>query len=136
MTIAINTPPQRIMPLSPDPTVYEVQGKRATEPEYFVALALEKLNIDYSFQKSFLGGKQLKGGFVIDFMVWTVPLGTPIWVHGEFWHKGAVRAKDTLQQAILDSLFRGKYMPAVILYGNDLQTEDQAYVTVKKALKI
>ena len=136
MTIAINRPPQRILPLSTKPTAYEVHGIRATEIEYFVAMALEKIGIEYRFQHSFLGGKGARGGIVIDFLVLTKPLATPVWVHGEHWHKGKQRTIDAFQQATVMWLMEGKINPAVVLWGEDLQTEDQAYYTVKRELHL
>ena len=136
MTIAITRPPQRIMPFQPEPIKYEVQGMRATDIEYFVALALEKMGVRYKFQQDFLGGRQVKGGFVLDFLVLTVPLPTPVWVHGEYWHKGKQRAIDAFQEATIFWLLEGRILPAVVLFGQDLQTEEMAYRTVKREIRI
>ena len=68
------------------PTSFTVQGKDATSYEYNVAYALDKLELPYMFQFIFLGGKAVRGGMVVDFLVLTDPLSTPVWVNGGFWH--------------------------------------------------
>ena len=136
MTLYVPAPPRRIMPLAPKTATYEVHERKASEYEYFVALALEKLDIEYKFQINLLGGRKIKGGFIVDFLALTVPKPTPIWVHGEYWHRGKAREKDLLHLVLLDAMFRGKFNPAIILWGEDLQTEEQAYVAVKKELKV
>lgn len=139
--ISVPAPPRRIRPLTPKSQVYTVidltgRERRASEYEYYVALALEKLDLEFRFQVKFQGGRGVKGGFILDFLIFTVPLPTPMWVMGEYWHRGKQRAIDLYQQVKLDSLFRGQMNIAVILFGEDLQTEDQAYRTVKRGLMV
>lgn len=114
--------------------VYEVQGKKATSGEYNVALALEQLGLDYTFQLSILGGRSVAGGIVLDFLVDTVPLPTPLWVHGEYWHSGAQRAKDMRQQALVDQESRGGYAPAVEIWFDECDTPEKALDTVRRKL--
>ena len=61
MSLHMPAPPRRIMPLPQSPVTYEVQGKKASDIEYYVALALEKLDIEFVFQVSLLGGKTVAG---------------------------------------------------------------------------
>ena len=129
------------MPLAPKSEIYQVTDitgrvRRASEYEYYVALALNKLRIEFRFQVKFQGGRGIRGGFILDFLVFTVPLATPLWVMGEYWHRGKQRTIDLYQQIKLDSLFRGRLNPAVILFGEDLQTEEQAYRKVKRELHL
>ena len=127
---------QRLLRDDTQTATYIVHGMRASEYEYYVALALERYQMDYWFQMNFLSGRRLRGGFIIDFLVETVPLPTPMWVHGEYWHGGKQRAIDFYQQATLRWLMQGKIMPAVVLWGKDLQTEDMARTTVKRELRL
>lgn len=112
---------------------YEVQGKRATSNEYYVALALEELNIEYDFQLSFAGGK-VAFGLVLDFMASTNPLPTPIWVHGEHWHMGDRKEKDLRQQQIVEELMGGMVNPAVVIWGQESNSREMALKTVRRYL--
>lgn len=130
-------PPEIITnPFKPASMKYRVQGRRASNYEYYVALALERLDLEYAFQVNMMGGRKLKGGFVVDFFVMTVPKPTPVWVHGEYWHKGKQRQIDALQQAMLRHVLKGRINIPVILFGEDLQTEEKAYVKVKRELHV
>lgn len=63
---------------------FVIQGLKATQPEYMVAIALNKLKIDYTFQSPFFGGKQETGGSVADFYI--PSLSIIISVLGMYWH--------------------------------------------------
>lgn len=134
--IYVPAPPRRIIPFSSKPETYTVLDQKASEYEYYVALALEHLDLEYYFQINILGGRKTRGGFVVDFLILTVPLPTPMWVHGEYWHRGKQKTEDAYQLAMLNSLMRGRMNPAIVLFGEDLQTPEQALLTVKKALLV
>ncbi len=69
--------------------IQPVQGQiPSSKEEYWVALALERLGIAFIYQYSISGGRSVRGGQVIDFLAYTVPLPTPIFVQGEYWHGG------------------------------------------------
>lgn len=124
-------------PKTPKPpeTGYQVQNKHASLYEWRVAKALDRLKLEYIFQQPIMGGRTLRGGFIIDFLVLTAPLPTPMWVHGEYWHVGKQQSVDDLQQAILRSAFAMTYGEPVILWGEKLQTDEDAYRAVREALR-
>lgn len=103
-----------------------IQDKLATSYEYNVARALEKLDLEFEFQVSFFGGRRLRGGIIVDFWVFTKPLPTPLWVHGEYWHKGRQRTIDLMQQATLFAFLAGAAAQGVVLWGQDVETEEKA----------
>ena len=79
-------------------------------PEYLCWQALLKLglkpNIDFSYQSQMAGGRQEKGGRVIDFEIYTPP-NISINVQGVFYHyeKGAaVRQSDIMTRQYLATL--------------------------------
>jgi hypothetical protein len=91
-----------------------------------VADALEALGWDYWYQYSVAGGRRLRGGMVVDFIVWTRPAATPIWVNGRYWH--ARRSEtDKLQQARLKGLVRFPVTDALEMFDEDCETYDDAY---------
>jgi len=107
---------------------YLVHGKSATSNEYFVAAALDKLGIQFLFQVSYWGGRSLRGGQVLDFLVWN-PLETPVQVFGEYWHSGLLGSKDRLKLAQLQMLFD---VPIVILWGNETDSFQDALSAVRE----
>lgn len=111
-------------------------ARRATQYEYNVAQAFDHFGLPYLFQLSFLGGRQIKGGIVLDFLVETRPLPTPCWVHGEYWHAGYQRTIDLMKQVTLFLLLAGEAAPAVVLWGDMVKTEDDAKLAVKKYFNV
>jgi len=111
---------------------YYVQDRKASLYEYNFAWALDKRGLDYAFQFDILGGRLLKGGMVIDFLVFTVPLSTPVWIHGEYWHMGKQAMIDKYQKAILDYVMAGEVRPAKIYWGVDVATKDLALAKVRR----
>lgn len=112
---------------------YKVQGADASNYEWRVAVALDKLGLPYMFQYEVLGGRTRRGGIVLDFLVFTVPLSTPVWVNGEYWHTGEQASEDKLVQALLAANAPGEFAEPVVLWGNQLQTLDDALSAVKAA---
>ena len=110
---------------------YTVQGKSASLNEYNVALGLEALGYEYTFQVNLFGGRMELGGVVLDFLVDTVPLPTPLWVHGEYWHTGEAREKDLLQQAMVEDEMGHQLMPAIELWSWQTMTPETALMWLR-----
>lgn len=106
-----------------------VDGKKATDIEYRVAVALRKYKLHYEFQFSLFGGRLRKGGQIIDFVVWA-PFPIPCYVQGEYWHSGQLSLDDKLKHAEAERYFA---RPAVILWGKNLQTQAEANSAVAAA---
>ena len=118
------------------PEEKSIQGSKATDIEWYVALALTKLDIPFKFQFPLGGGQQKRGGMVLDFLVKTVPLSTPLDIRGNYWHQPQQRVDDDLQLALMNHYGRGQFAEPVIIYGAELQTPEQAYSTVKRELRV
>jgi len=112
--------------------VPSVQGKQASSYEYNVAWALEKTQIPYIFQFEFFGGRDVRGGLVVDFLALTHPLSTPIWVNGGFWHKGKRAAEDEYQQTLLFFVARGELNRPVVLWDQDCNTKEAALSAIRR----
>ena len=115
-----------------EPTSFTVQGKDATSYEYNVAYALDKLELPYMFQFAFFGGRTVRGGMVVDFLVLTDPLSTPVWVNGGFWHQGKRAAEDSYQQALLYFVARGELNRPVTLWDADCVTKEAALSAIRR----
>lgn len=111
---------------------YRVQGSRASSYEYFFALALEKYGLGYMFQVDYFGGRRLRGGIVLDFLVFTVPFPTPVYINGEYWHGTERRDIDFIQQLMIRSM--GGFNEGKEYWGQDVGTQELAEQTVRKDL--
>lgn len=111
---------------------YKLKGnKTASSYEYNFGMALEKYGIDYLFQVSYWGGHNIVGGLVLDFLVFTTPLWTPVFINGEYAHRTGKRDRDFLQQALLSSQFPN-LAEVLELWGEDTATYELALVAVRK----
>ena len=75
----------------------------------------------------FAGGRNFKGGFVIDFVINTAPQPTPVWVHGDYWHDGEQATKDWYDQQRLNKLYPGVFAKALVFWGGDVRNEETAF---------
>lgn len=107
-----------------------------SKEEYWVALALWKLHIDFVFQYQLFGGRKYKGGQVVDFWIYTMPLPTPLLVQGWYFHYAtAERASQSkLNIMYLESRLNGKAMKPVEVLDTEIPTPDDAYIVVKRKL--
>lgn len=79
-----------------------VQSLPASVPELIVSKILDKMEISYEFQSSFLGGRTQAGGVIADFYIPTFAI--IISVLGEYYHYGMNRTgQDILQRVALES---------------------------------
>jgi hypothetical protein len=86
-------------------------GIKASRPEYLCLLALTKMGWKPEFQVTFAGGRQLRGGQVIDILLRNGSQTTVIDVIS-YYHYGAAKAfNDQLRQAEIQQAFPGvKYL--------------------------
>ena len=121
----------------PLPEVQRVQNIMPdSKEEYWVALALYKLHIDFVFQYQLFGGRKYKGGQVVDFWVYTMPLPTPILVQGWYFHYSTAEKTSQTKLALmyLESRLNGKAMKPVEIIDTEIPTPDDAYIVVKRKL--
>lgn len=95
--------------------------------EWYVALALDNLGIEYMFQYSIGGGRGIRGGQVVDFVVFN-PTAIPVFIQGEYWHNKASENEDLLKQAAAENYFRRQ---PILLSEEETSTKNKAYQTVK-----
>lgn len=109
----------------------QIQGKQPdSKEEVWVAMALDRLKIGYIFQFDIFGGSHVRGGIMIDFLVFN-PFGIPVEVLGKYWHTGELGADDKLRQGIIEQYFNRK---VVNLWTEDLVDPDTTYTVVKREL--
>ena len=109
-----------------------------SKEEYWVALALYRLKIDFVFQYKLFGGRKYKGGQVIDFWVKTVPLPTPIFVQGWYFHYATAEkeAQSRLNLMYLEGRLRGIALKPVEIIDIEIPTPEEAYIVTKRKLHL
>ena len=117
-----------------EPAGEEVQGQDASDLEWRVAIALDKLKIPYMFQYSLGGGSTRRGGVILDFLALLPPLSVPIEVMGTYWHSSSMKAEDRLKEAMVRQ--QGNFAEMVYLWEGELQTISDAYSVVKRELRV
>jgi hypothetical protein len=83
-----------------------IQGQTPDSKEdWWIARALDRLKLSYTYQYPVNGGRA-RGGYMIDFVVHTVPLWTMVEPVGNHWHTGELGADDKKRQADVESLMQ------------------------------
>lgn len=119
----IEPPPGPIQGIMPD-----------SVEEWRVANALWRLDIEFKYQYVVFGGRLRRGGQLIDFWVYTVPLPTPVYVQSEAWHGGARHAESTYKIQRLIDAFAGEINYPIEVWDYQLRTMAEAYQTMKGLL--
>ena len=114
------------------PDKYILQDHKASLNEWNLSMAFDTVKLKYKFQEAFFGGHRLRGGVVVDFILYTRPLPTPIWVHGEYWHRSARQLIDEYQYALIFYMMRGQLAKPEIVWGRECETEELALATVRR----
>jgi len=114
-----------------------IQGREPdSKEEWYVSRALDKYGWEYMYQYQVFGGTQTRGGQVIDFLVFTVPLSTPVQVYGEYWHRGRMSSEDRIKQIQLETRMKGQVNQVVIIWGQDAQTQMAANAIIRRELGV
>ncbi|MFZ2470649.1 MAG: hypothetical protein WAW52_01780 [Methanothrix sp.] len=117
----------------PEDIIGMVQGTIPdSKNEWFVALALDKLGIDYSYQVPLYGGRNVRGGQVIDFVVYH-PRSIPVFIQGAYWHKAATESEDILKQQAAEAYYKTR---PVLLSEEETSTKDKAYRAVLEKIGV
>lgn len=102
--------------------------------EYNVGKALERLKLDYAFQYQILGGRGVRGGQVIDFLVYRVPRPVPVLVQGSYWHGGRRLAETIVKMIFIDDYGEGFWDPVIELLESETETIEGAVEAVRKKI--
>lgn len=114
-----------------------VQGQMPdSKEEYWCALALYRLKLDFVFQKRVMGGRSGRGGQVVDFWVYTAPKPTPVYIQGDYWHYANGRGYiSKLNIAKLKSYYGTSIMEPVEILTSTTPTPDAMYQVVRRELR-
>ena len=105
-----------------------IQGHQPdSKEEFWVSEALYRYEIPFIFQYQILGGRQLRGGQVVDFLVFN-PDATPLEVNGMYWHQSELDGRDRIALMALKSYFN---KDPIILWAGDALTRDDVFRFVR-----
>ena len=103
--------------------------------EWWVSRALDRLKMSYTYQFPIEGGRK-RGGYLIDFVVDTVPLKTMVEIEGNHWHTGELGSDDKKRQADVESAMQSvARIPIVSLWVPDLLDVDTIYDKLRRELR-
>ena len=114
----------------------EVQGKPVPGAfEAIVSKALETMGWDFEYQYPVFGGRRVKGGIVLDWLVYTKPRPTPLFGQGKYWHNLGQRPEtDRIQMAKLRSRLRRYFAPAKEIWDYEAPDVDTAMRNLTRIL--
>ena len=104
--------------------------------EWRAALALSRMKISFEFQLSIFGGRSMRGGQVIDFWVYTVPLPTPVYVQGSYWHRRSKKTENQLSIQAVKRAYKGHILDPVELPEEELGSIGDAIKSLKRRLSL
>ena len=100
-----------------------------TIPELIAADFLERRRAKYEFQKQVIGGRKIKGGQVLDFVV-DQGISVHIWeIQGKYWHTrpGKKQVDEAQRMALMGIRIWGKKVSAVIeIWDSRIATDNRA----------
>lgn len=119
----------------PEEAIGYIQGQVPdSKQEWWVSKALDRLRLTYTYQYPVNGGRA-RGGYLIDFLVWTTPLATMVEPIGNHWHTGELGADDKKRQADVESLMRDiARAPILNLWIPDMIDEDSVFQRLRREL--
>lgn len=100
--------------------------------EWWIAKALDKLHLRYHYQFRVFGGRAIRGGQVIDFLVLMAPSAVPLQYYGGYWHRDELKNMERLAIYQLQAEF-GR---VVILTDVDGESEESIYAAVRRELNV
>jgi len=109
-----------------------VQGQMPdSKEEWWVSKALYRYQIPFQFQWEIFGGRDRVGGLIVDFVVWN-PRFLPLLVNGNYWHRGQLKGGDRTKLVAIASYFNIGLDDILILWADDVQSEEDVFAWVRK----
>jgi hypothetical protein len=119
----------------PEEPIGMIQGQTPdSKEEWWIAKALNRLGISYTYQYPVQGGRT-RGGYLVDFVVNTEPLATMIEPIGNHWHTGELGADDKKRQADVEAEMQSFCrIPILNLWIPDLFDEETVFQRLNQEL--
>lgn len=108
-----------------------VQGRQAgSREEWRLAQALNERRIPFQYQVSVFGGTRVRGGQVIDFVVY-LPYAQPVQVFGAYYHSNYKSAEERFGVSRIEQRY-GR--PVIIIWDYDLESVEEARQAVRRKI--
>lgn len=105
-----------------------------SKEEWWISRALDKLGLSYTYQYPLNGGRT-RGGYMIDFLVHTVPLATMIEPIGNHWHTGELGKDDLKRAADVENAMKDiARIPIMNLWIPDLMDAETVFMKLRSEL--
>lgn len=113
-----------------------IQGQTPdSKEEWWVYKALVRIGIEFTYQYPVQGGRT-RGGYLVDFVVMTVPLATMIEPIGNHWHTGELGSDDLKRQADIEAIMQSFCkIPILNLWIPDLIDEETVFQRLRSELQ-
>jgi hypothetical protein len=102
--------------------------------EWHLALGLWRAKFQFGYQVPVGGGSLFRGGLIIDFVVYTVPMQTPLEALGDYWH-GGVKDDIRWREARMKRLMGNGYADPLFVWEHQAIDADMAYNWVRRNLR-
>ena len=119
-----------------DDQIGYIQGQVPdSKEEWWISQAGDMIGIPYQYQYPVNGGRE-RGGYMLDFVFFTIPLWTIVEPVGNHWHTGELGADDKKRQADVEFLMQDTCrIPIVNLWIPDLINKDVVFDKLLRELK-
>lgn len=105
-----------------------------SKEEWWISRALDRMKIPYIYQYPINGGRT-RGGYMVDFVVQTIPLATMIEPKGNHWHTGELAKDDLKRQADVENAMRDFCrVPILNLWIPDLLDQETVFQKLRREL--
>jgi hypothetical protein len=97
--------------------------------EWRVYKAIKRMGLPFRYQIPMGGGRDQRGGVVLDFLVWN-PLAIPLPVNGDYWHS----TDERIEMAVIANFLKVsiQYVEDHIIWGSEIPTQEDAYRVVRE----
>lgn len=90
----------------PEPA-HIIKGMQAgSKEEWYTSVALDRLGFEYEYQYQVFGGRSVRGGQVLDFLVFTPGIWTIVDVLGAYWHTGKYEDRLSIQKVVVEKKWK------------------------------
>ena len=122
-------------PEPPPPARWNGKAIGSVEEWRWILAALY-YKVDFDYQVDIAGGRNIAGGLVLDFMMYTLPLKTPVSIKGKYWHSGRTEVEDLIRESTLAERYKGEIFPLVSIYSDDLPDLDTAKEVFRRTIAL
>ena len=132
----ISKPKAQVIEDDSDKPPFFIRGQQAgSKEEYWCSLALDKIQEitgwGWDYQVPVYGGRQIRGGNVVDFIIYTPGSWTILDPQGDYWHTGKNEDRDEMREVA-----RKKGWRLIEWLTSTTPTKEEVFKLLKRELHI